>query len=109
MEAIYLAEIDMQFDDTRAARIHRKKEARSKKEQTQSEFSPGRSIFVNEKGNRFATYGGIIDANRTRFLDRIKVIQTKIWAGSVVPTCNGHEILFSRMILSLEYQTPIAP
>ncbi|PSH70158.1 hypothetical protein CU102_03430 [Phyllobacterium brassicacearum] len=30
VEAMYLAEVDMQFDDTRAARIHRKEEARSK-------------------------------------------------------------------------------
>ncbi|ATU91434.1 transcription termination/antitermination protein NusG [Phyllobacterium zundukense] len=42
-------------------RIHRKEEARSKKEQTQREFSPGRSIFVTERGNPFATFGGIVD------------------------------------------------
>jgi transcriptional antiterminator NusG len=61
VEAIYLAEIDMQFDDTRAARLHRKEEARSKKAKTESEFSPGRSIFVTEKGNPFVTFGGVVD------------------------------------------------
>jgi len=39
VEAIYLAEIDMQFDDTRAARVHRKEDAKSKKAKTESEFS----------------------------------------------------------------------
>jgi transcription termination/antitermination protein NusG len=61
VEAIYLAEIDMQFDDTRAARLHRKEEARSKKAKTESEFSPGRSNFVTEKGNPFVTFGGVVD------------------------------------------------
>ncbi|MEK1866655.1 MAG: transcription termination/antitermination NusG family protein [Ensifer adhaerens] len=62
VEAIYLAEVDLQFDDTRAARIHRKEEARSKKAKTESEFSPGRSIFVTERGSPFATFGGVVDA-----------------------------------------------
>ncbi len=52
----------MQFDDTRAARTHRNEEARSKKAKTESEFSVGRSIFVTEKGNPFATFGGVVDA-----------------------------------------------
>jgi transcriptional antiterminator NusG len=52
----------MQFDDTRAARVRRKEEARSRKAKTESEFSPGRSIFVTERGNPFATLGGVVDA-----------------------------------------------
>jgi transcription antitermination factor NusG len=62
VEAIYLAEVDMQFDDTRAARIHRKEGARSKKAKTEDEFSPGRSVFVTERGNPFATFGGTVEA-----------------------------------------------
>jgi transcription termination/antitermination protein NusG len=61
VEAIYLAEVDLQFDDTRAARVHRKEEARSRKAKTESEFSPGRSIFVTERGNPFAMFGGVVD------------------------------------------------
>jgi len=64
--AIYFAEVDMQFDDTRAARVHRKEEARSRKAKTESEFSPGRLIFVTEKGNPFATFGGVVDGNYKR-------------------------------------------
>jgi transcription termination/antitermination protein NusG len=52
----------MQFDDTRAARVHRKEDAKSKKAKTESEFSPGRSIFITEQGNPFATFGGVVDA-----------------------------------------------
>jgi transcriptional antiterminator NusG len=51
----------MQFDDTRAARLHRKEEAKSRKAKTESEFPPGRSIFVTERGNPFATFGGVVD------------------------------------------------
>lgn len=62
VEAIYLAEVDMQFDETRAARVHHKEEARSRKAKTEDEFSPGRPIFVTERGNPFAAFGGIVDA-----------------------------------------------
>ncbi|MEK1854246.1 MAG: hypothetical protein AAAC48_20865 [Phyllobacterium sp.] len=51
----------MKFDDTRSARIHCKEKARSKKAKTESVFSPGRSIFVTERGNPFATFGGVVD------------------------------------------------
>ena len=50
VEAIYLAEVDMQFDDTRAARIHRNEEAKSKKAATEMRFPNGESIWVHQSG-----------------------------------------------------------
>jgi hypothetical protein len=44
VEAIYLAEVDMQFDDTRAARIHRKEEAKSKQATIELRFQGGKAI-----------------------------------------------------------------
>ncbi|MBZ9600730.1 transcription termination/antitermination protein NusG [Phyllobacterium chamaecytisi] len=61
VEKIYLAEIDMKFDDTRAARIHRQEELASEKENTAMQFPAGRNVFVTEKGNPFATFGGVVE------------------------------------------------
>jgi len=61
VEDIFLAEIDMKFDDTRAARVHRKEEAATEKENTERQFPSGQSVFVNERGNPFATFGGIVE------------------------------------------------
>lgn len=61
VEAIYLAEIDMEFDDTREARIHRREELESAKDNTKREFPAGRNVFVTEKGNPFATFGGVVE------------------------------------------------
>ncbi|ATU91430.1 transcription termination/antitermination protein NusG [Phyllobacterium zundukense] len=60
VEAIYLAEVEMQFDDTRAARIHRKKEARSKKATTETQFPKGRGILVTDNMNPLARFGGVV-------------------------------------------------
>jgi transcriptional antiterminator NusG len=60
VEAIYLAEVDMQFDDTRAARIHRKEEAKSKKATTEMRFPKGEAIWVTDSRNPFATLGGTV-------------------------------------------------
>jgi transcription termination/antitermination protein NusG len=49
VQAIYLAEIDMKFDDTRAARIHRKEEAKTVKATLEMKYA---------KGNRFAVTDG---------------------------------------------------
>lgn len=46
VDAILMAEIDMKFDDTRAARIHRKEEARSVKETVRMRFKPGTQVQV---------------------------------------------------------------
>ncbi|MET3648051.1 transcription termination/antitermination protein NusG [Phyllobacterium ifriqiyense] len=61
VEGIYLAELDMQFDDTREARIHRKEELESAKDNTKREFPAGRTVFVTDKSNPFATFGGVVE------------------------------------------------
>lgn len=60
VEAIYLAEVDMRFDDTRAARIHRRQEAKSKKVTTEMQFPKGESILVTDTINPFAMFGGVV-------------------------------------------------
>lgn len=59
IESIYLAEIAMLFDDTRAARIHRQEEASSAKENTRRQFPAGSSVFVGE--GPFASFQGIVE------------------------------------------------
>jgi transcription antitermination factor NusG len=54
---IYDAEFDMQFDDTRAARIHRKEEAKTKKETTAMKFQPG--LLVHAGQGPFDHYGHV--------------------------------------------------
>jgi transcription termination/antitermination protein NusG len=61
VEAIYLAEGDMQFDDTRATRIHRKEEAATARENTARHFTIGKDVIVTDAGNPFATFSGIVD------------------------------------------------
>jgi transcriptional antiterminator NusG len=61
VKAIYLAEVDMQFDDTRAARIHRKEEAATARENTARHFTIGKDVIVTDAGNPFATFSGIVD------------------------------------------------
>jgi transcription antitermination factor NusG len=60
VEAIYLAEIEMAFDDTRAARIHRQEESISAKETTKRRFPAGSAVCVGE-GSPFANLGGIVE------------------------------------------------
>ncbi|UXN67050.1 hypothetical protein N8E89_21205 (plasmid) [Phyllobacterium sp. A18/5-2] len=60
VEAIYLTEIDMQFDDTRAARIHLKVEAKSRKATTEMQFPKGEGILVSDSMNPFAKFGGVV-------------------------------------------------
>lgn len=59
VQAIYLAEVDMRFDDTRAARIHRKEEARTKKDTIKMTFRQGLDVDVLE--GPFASFSGIVD------------------------------------------------
>lgn len=61
IETIFLAEIDMAFDDTRAARIHRKEEAATVKENTARRFPKGTSIVVADENNPFAALNGIVE------------------------------------------------
>ncbi|MBZ9653527.1 transcription termination/antitermination protein NusG [Phyllobacterium lublinensis] len=60
VEDIYIAEIQMDFDDTRAARIHRKEELASVKENTARQFPPGQSIFVIDPANPFSEHAGVV-------------------------------------------------
>ena len=60
VQAIYLAEVDMRFDDTRAARIHRKEEAASIKETVKMKFPRGRDIYVLDERHPFAEFHGIV-------------------------------------------------
>ncbi|MEK1853412.1 MAG: hypothetical protein AAAC48_16490 [Phyllobacterium sp.] len=53
-------EFTRQFSQTEDASSM--EDASSKNSTTESEFSPGRSIFVTERGNPFATFGGVVDA-----------------------------------------------
>lgn len=64
VEAIFLAEMDMQFDDTRAARIHRDEEARTKKGNTARTFRAGRGVYVVE--GPFASRSGVVEEVTSR-------------------------------------------
>ncbi|WP_455296442.1 transcription termination/antitermination protein NusG [Brucella pituitosa] len=46
VEALFLAERDMQFDDTREARIYREEEARTKKATAKLKFSKGQPVSM---------------------------------------------------------------
>jgi len=59
VDAILDAEIDMRFDDTRAARIHRKEEARTRKETVRMRFKPGTMVDVVE--GPFADFTAIVE------------------------------------------------
>lgn len=60
VEDIYLAEIEMDFDDTRAARIHRKEELASVKENTARQFPAGQSVLVVDLSNPFSEREGVV-------------------------------------------------
>lgn len=60
IETIYLAEVNMNFDDTRAARIHRKEEAVSARKNTICQFPAGQVVFVTDPANPFLQHGGIV-------------------------------------------------
>lgn len=59
VEKIWLAEIDMQFDDTRAARIHRKEEARTRKATLEMKFGKGKAVDVTD--GPFAGISAVVD------------------------------------------------
>ncbi|SDO95499.1 hypothetical protein [Phyllobacterium sp. OV277] len=56
VETIFLAEFDMAFDDTRAARIHRKEEEANEKSNLAKRFPVGLDVFVTDSGNPFASF-----------------------------------------------------
>ena len=59
IEAIYLAEVDMLFDDTRAARIHRQEEAKTRRLTVAMQFEVGKTSAVS--AGPFAGLSGIIE------------------------------------------------
>lgn len=60
VEEIYLAEFDMQFDDTREARIHRKEEARTRKATVAMTF-PATSEWLVSDGP-FASFNAVVES-----------------------------------------------
>lgn len=61
VEVIYLAEIDMHFDDTRAARIYRREEAASVRENIQRQFPAGTIVSITNEGNPFSQHRAIVE------------------------------------------------
>lgn len=59
VQAIQLAEIDMIFDDTRAARIHRKEEAATRKATIEMKYQPGKEFAVTD--GPFASFHAIVE------------------------------------------------
>lgn len=80
VEEIFLAEIDMQFDDTREARIHRHEEARTKKENTARTFRQGRNVRVIE--GLFASFSGVVEEVTSRGTVKALVAIFGRWAAA---------------------------
>lgn len=58
---IQCAEIDMRFDDTRKARIHRREEAKTRKATTEMTFPAGKSVNVIDPKHWAATFSGVVE------------------------------------------------
>jgi len=59
--AIQVAEMDMRFDDTRAARIHRREEAKTRKLTVEMKFPAGREVMVSDSKHPFADFHAVVD------------------------------------------------
>jgi transcription antitermination factor NusG len=59
VQAIYLAEVDLRFDDTRAARIHRKEEAKTIKATLEMKYAPGKRFEIT--GGPFDGFHAIVE------------------------------------------------
>jgi len=59
VEAIYLAEIDLQFDDTRAARIHREEEGKTRRITVAMQFAKGIKGYISS--GPLAGLSGIVE------------------------------------------------
>ena len=64
VEQILIAEIDLQFDETRAARIHRQEEAKTKKATTELRFFPGAEIEITD--GVWKGFSGLVEQVTTR-------------------------------------------
>lgn len=61
VQEIFLAEIDMCFDDTREARIHRKEEANSYKQTMAMRFPANKHVFISDPKSAFADLSAIVE------------------------------------------------
>jgi transcription termination/antitermination protein NusG len=59
VQALYLAEVDMRFDDTRAARIHRKEEAKTIKATLEMKYARGKRFDITD--GPFANFQAIVE------------------------------------------------
>jgi transcription antitermination factor NusG len=59
VQELYLAEVDMKFDDTRAARIHRKEEAATRKATIEMKYQRGREFTIVD--GPFATFAAVVE------------------------------------------------
>lgn len=59
VESIYLDEIDMKFDDTRAARIHRKEEAKTRKATLEMKYQAGKEFAIID--GPFSNFRAVVD------------------------------------------------
>jgi len=55
------AEIDMRFDLTRAARIHRGEEERTRRDNIKKQFAKGKSVTVTDKAHFLADIQAVVD------------------------------------------------
>lgn len=58
---IQCAEMDMRFDNTRAARIHRGEEMKSRKLNIRKQFQKGAAIVVTDEAHPFAHFQAVVD------------------------------------------------
>jgi len=58
VERLQIMETDMQFDNTRAARIHRKEEAATRKENMERTYTAGRVVKINS--GPFAEFDAVV-------------------------------------------------
>lgn len=61
VEEIFLAEIDMRFDDTKEARVYRKEEERTLKLTMSKRFPPKRKVFISDPKSAFADLSAIVE------------------------------------------------
>lgn len=58
---LQVAEMDMRFDKTRAARIHRGEEERTRRDNVKRQFAKGRAVTITDAASAFAGIQGAVD------------------------------------------------
>jgi len=56
-----VAETDMRFDDTRAARIHRGEEERTRRDNIKKQFAKGKAVTISDAKHPFAEFQAVVD------------------------------------------------